>query len=54
MFTLTPEGVELTEVAPGIDIEKDILSHMGFKPIMKNVKLMDARLFRQEKMGLEL
>lgn len=54
VFTLTPEGVELTEVAPGIDIEKDILSHMGFKPIMKNVKLMDARLFRQEKMGLEL
>ena len=54
MFKLTPEGVELTEVAPGIDIEKDILAHMGFKPIMKDVKLMDERLFREEKMGLTL
>ena len=54
VFKLTPEGVELTEVAPGIDIEKDILAHMGFKPIMKDVKLMDERLFREEKMGLTL
>ena len=54
VFKLTPDGIELTEVAPGIDIEKDILAHMGFKPIMKDVKLMDARLFREEKMGLTL
>ena len=54
VFKLTPEGVELTEVAPGIDIEKDILAHMGFKPIIKDVKLMDERLFREEKMGLTL
>lgn len=54
VFKLTPEGVELTEVAPGIDIEKDILAHMGFKPIIKDYKLMDERLFREEKMGLTL
>ncbi len=54
VFKLTKEGVELTEVAPGVDIEKDILAHMGFKPIMKDVKLMDERLFREEKMGLTL
>ena len=54
VFKLTPEGVELTEIAPGVDLEKDILAHMGFKPIIKDVKLMDERLFREEKMGLTL
>ncbi len=54
VFKLTPDGIELTEVAPGIDIEKDILAHMGFKPIIKDVKLMDARLFCEDKMGLTL
>lgn len=54
VFELTKEGIELKEVAPGIDIEKDILAHMGFKPIMKDVKLMDERIFRPEKMGLTL
>ena len=54
VFELTSEGVELKEIAPGIDLEKDILAHMGFKPIMKDVKLMDERIFREEKMGLTL
>ena len=54
VFKLTPEGVELTEIAPGVDLEKDVLAHMGFKPIIKDVKLMDERLFREEKMGLTL
>ncbi|MBQ9630897.1 MAG: hypothetical protein IJR49_04865, partial [Treponema sp.] len=52
VFKLTKEGVELIEVAPGIDIEKDILAHMDFKPIQKNVKEMDARIFQDGKMGL--
>ena len=38
-------AVELTEVAPGIDAEKDILAHMDFRPVMNIVKLMDARCF---------
>ena len=54
VFELTKEGIELTEVAPGVDIEKDILAHMAFKPIIKDVKLMDARIFSEEKMGLTL
>ena len=54
VFRLTPDGIELTEVAPGIDIEKDILAHMGFKPIIKDVKLMDSRIFNEGKMGLTL
>ena len=54
VFKLTPEGLELIEVAPGIDIEKDVLAYMDFKPIVKDVKLMDARIFEDKPMGLEL
>ncbi len=49
----TAEGVELTEVAPGIDIGRDILAHMGFRPIVRDPKPMDGRLFRPEPMGME-
>jgi len=52
VFRLTPEGLELIEVAPGIDIEKDILAHMNFKPIVKQPKLMDPRIFLPKPMGL--
>lgn len=53
VLTLTPEGLELTEVAPGIEIERDILPHMAFKPIIRNPVIMDERLFRDESMGLK-
>ncbi len=53
VFKLTDAGMELTEVAPGIDIERDILAHMAFKPIINDPKLMDARIFRTELMGLK-
>ncbi|HVN70990.1 MAG TPA: acyl CoA:acetate/3-ketoacid CoA transferase, partial [Desulfomonilia bacterium] len=53
VFSLTKEGMELIEVAPGIDIEKDILYHMAFKPIMKSkTRLMDERIFMPSPMGL--
>lgn len=52
VFKLTKDGVELVEIAPGVDIEKDILAYMDFKPIMTNVKKMDARIFVDTKMGL--
>ena len=52
VFQLTDEGLELIEVAPGIDIERDILPHMGFTPIIKHPAQMDARLFRDEPMEL--
>ena len=32
----TAEGVELTEVAPGIDIDRDILAQMDFRPIVRD------------------
>ena len=52
VFKLTREGVTLIEIAPGIDLEKDILQQMDFKPIIGDVKLMDERIFRPEKMGI--
>ena len=53
VFKLTKDGVELTEIAPGIDLEKDILAHMEFKPIIKDVKEMDRSIFVDELMGLK-
>jgi len=53
VFQLTPEGVELIEIAPGIDLEKDILAHMDFKPIIKNIHRMDERIFKAAPMGLK-
>lgn len=53
VFELTEEGVKLIEIAPGVDLEKDVLALMDFKPIMdEEVALMDARIFQAEKMGL--
>jgi propionate CoA-transferase len=49
----TPAGVELIEVAPGIDIERDILGQMDFRPLIRNVRLMDVRIFRNGPMGLD-
>jgi len=53
VFALTPEGLELIEVAPGIDVERDILALMDFKPIIpRDPALMDARIFREDVMNL--
>lgn len=52
VFELTADGLELTEIAPGVDLERDVLAHMGFTPIMRNVKRMDAGLFQENWGGL--
>lgn len=53
VFVLSKEGIVLTEIAPGVDLEKDILAQMEFKPIIsENLKLMDGKIFKNEKMGL--
>ena len=52
VFRLTPAGLELVEVAPGIDIDRDILAHMQFAPIVDDPQPMDARIFGAEPMGL--
>ncbi|GBU19044.1 MULTISPECIES: malonate decarboxylase subunit alpha [Methylobacterium] len=52
VFQLTAAGLELIEVAPGIDIERDILAHMDFKPIVNAPITMDRRIFVDEPMEL--
>src|SRR5262247_817766 len=53
VFELTPEGLELIEVAPGVDIGRDILARVEFKPVIRREPaLMDARIFLPEPMGL--
>jgi propionate CoA-transferase len=52
VFKLTPDGLELVEVAPGIDIERDILARMEFRPIVRNPAVMDPRIFANGPMSL--
>ncbi len=53
VFELRPDGVYLTEIAPGIDLQTQVLDLMDFAPKMDGEpKLMDARLFTDELMGL--
>ena len=47
VFDLTAEGLELTEIAPGIDLDKDILTQMAFRPrIASPLALMSGDLFK--------
>jgi propionate CoA-transferase len=47
VLDLTPDGLRLLEVAPGIDVERDVLAHMSFRPLdVDRARLMDETLFR--------
>jgi acyl CoA:acetate/3-ketoacid CoA transferase len=53
VFKLTEKGLTLEEVSPGVDIDRDILSKMEFRPIIATpLKQMDERLFGVGKLGL--
>jgi propionate CoA-transferase len=52
VFRLVPDGIELAEIAPGIDLERDILAHMSFRPIVRDPAPMDEALFRPGPIGL--
>lgn len=53
VFRLAEGGIMLTEIAPGVDLERDVLSRMAFRPLLADeIRTMDARIFREEKMGL--
>ena len=53
VFRLCDQGLELIEIAPGIDLERDVLALMDFAPVIKvPPRLMDARIFRPEPMLL--
>ncbi len=53
VFRLGPHGPELTEVAPGIDIDRDIKPHVNFPlRVSESLKLIDQRIYRECPMGL--
>lgn len=53
VFRLTPEGMTLVEIAPGVDLDRDVLGRMKFRPIMReNVAEMRPELFSPRPMGL--
>ncbi|MBU1340414.1 MAG: acyl CoA:acetate/3-ketoacid CoA transferase [Proteobacteria bacterium] len=52
VFRLIPDGIELIEIAPGIDLEADVLAQMEFKPVIsENLTLMKEEYFRPEIVG---
>lgn len=54
VFELKKEGLTLIEIAPGIDLQRDILNQMEFKPLIsENLKEMDAKIFLDQPMGLK-
>lgn len=55
VFELHPDGIVLTEIAPGLDLESDVLAHMEFRPkISDNLAQMDPRYFADEPLSLVL
>lgn len=55
VLKLTKEGLVVTEIAPGIDLDQHVLGQADIPlKIAPSLKVMDAALFRPEPMGLEL
>ncbi len=55
VFELEPHGITLTEVAPGVDLERDVLGRIGFTPLISpSLRTMSTALFRPEPVGLAL
>jgi propionate CoA-transferase len=53
VFELRPEGVTLIELAPGIDLERDVIAQMGFRPLIADdCGTTDSRVFASGPMGL--
>jgi acyl CoA:acetate/3-ketoacid CoA transferase len=52
---LTPDGIVVTEIAPGVDLKENVLDQSEF-PLLVSPALrpMDAKLFKPDKMGLKL
>lgn len=47
VFQLSPSGLELIEIAPGVDLEKDILQQMEFSPVISpSLKVMPNAIFQ--------
>ncbi len=52
VFELTADGLKLIEIAPGIDLERDILSLMDVAPMIDDLRPMESRIFREAEMDL--
>jgi propionate CoA-transferase len=52
VFRLRRNGLELAEIAPGVDIKRDVLDHLPFDPIVASVREMEPALFSSARLGL--
>jgi len=53
VFRLTDAGLLLTEIAPGVDLDRDVLAQMEFIPVIApDLREMDPRIFCDGPMGL--
>jgi propionate CoA-transferase len=54
VLRLTELGLELIEIAPGLDLERDVLAAMAFRPTLApELRRMDSAIFRSQRMGLD-
>jgi propionate CoA-transferase len=54
VLRLGPYGMEIAEVAPGVDLERDVLAHMGFRPrVSPGLRRMASGIFRDAPMRLD-
>jgi len=55
VLELRPEGITVTEIAPGVDLERDVLDQAAFRlQVASDLKVMDANLFHEALIGLKL
>jgi len=53
VFRIGDDGLDLIEIAPGLDAERDVIALMGFRPrVARDLRTMDARIFNPANMGL--
>ncbi|MCB1910038.1 MAG: malonate decarboxylase subunit alpha [Rhodocyclaceae bacterium] len=52
VFRLTATGLELVELAPGVELQRDVLGRMAFRPVVGTPAVMDPALFSTERIGL--
>ena len=53
VFRLGADGIELSEIAPGADLKRDILAHMDFRPLVREPAPMNPAIFHAEPMALK-
>ena len=55
VLRMTERGLELVEIAPGVDLARDVLDQMAFRPLVSpTLAQMDTRIFQPDRLGLEV